>query len=166
MEEHSGIQFTEDEMYAITKAYYEEYIKPSLDKHAKALKDELNNSKFSKRPILCNGIEVGNVIKSKGGNCPYVYAEQSKAAFDFMFEHGLIDGSKIANCFKAKWGDKFARAGKYVIYQETGEPCDFLGWEEQTVGNINIRGCSFDDVDVAMQPKLQGLSIKQLVSGD
>lgn len=148
-----------EERLALANAI-EKRAKKIADECKQTLRDDLLASGYDRKSIIINGSKIGEVSISYTKPKPCVLFDKSKEAFDFFIANGLVDCTKIEQVLCTDWYKRFSLVGDQVIFNETGEVCDFLIWQPSTISRVNINGCkSSDDLNKAEQSKFTGVDV-------
>lgn len=155
------MELTKDERLALLCAM-DKKITPAL-KDAKAearqaILEDCARTGNDRHAIRVGGEKVGEVGVSYNKPAPFIYVERMAEALEYLRELGLTEEMP-----KKGWESHFAKAGDRVICTDTGEFCDFLGWQGKTPKTASVRGCDPDDVSRAFRNALPGVSLAQLI---
>ena len=148
-----------EEKLALANAI-EKRAKKVSDECKQTLRDELIESGYDRKSIIINGSKIGEVSISYTKPKPCVLFDKSKEAFVFFVQNGLVDYTKIEQVLNKDWDKQFSKIGDQVIFNDTGEVCDFLIWQPSTISRVNVNGCkSSYDLNKSEQSKYTGVDV-------
>lgn len=113
-----------------------------------------------RRAILVGGEKVGEVGLSYGKASPFIYAEQTPQALEFLREHGLTEEVP-----RKGWEEQFELIAGTVVYKPTGEVVGWAGWTPKAPKTAAVRGCKPEDVMRAFGARLEAVDVVALLDG-
>lgn len=144
------IKLTNDEKLALLTAVSKR-IEPELKEIKSDAKSELNEimseTGADRKPIMIGDEKVGDISLTYHKPKPVIIDMHD--AIVYLRELGLTHEVPNEN-----WEEHFSRAGDSVIHTESGELCDFLGWQGRTPNYAKVTGCDADDVKNVLSSKL------------
>jgi hypothetical protein len=158
------MEITKDERLAFLAAL-DKRVAPAL-KEAKnearaEIMDAYAENGTDRKAILVGGEKVGEVGISYSKAAPYIYAEQTGAALEFLRQVGLVQEAPAKG-----WEEQFDLIGGKVVYKPTGEVVEWAGWNPKAAKSAAVRGCKPEDVLRAFGPRLQSMDAVALLDGE
>lgn len=158
------MEWTQDEKLAVLEAMQKQ-IKPQLeDLKSEArydLLDTFNETGADRRAILIEGSKVGEVGISYSKPKPTINMSRYEAAIAYLESIGMVEKTPVSG-----WEKVFAKVGGHIVNEETGDIVDDLfDWQPSVAKGASVRGCKPEVVFDAIKPKLENVSIVNMLEG-